>query len=394
MKDVKQKLNVLITTQALGLGGTEKALFGLLHALERDSVSVTFLLEKLPSKDWIDRLPNNVSVQELQFNNLFSYALVSLSNPYSDLFKRRLLSFFRKFFTFTLGHLHVSFEKRYEYALRHTKNILEKYDLALDFYGYGNFMTSFIARNVNADKKYTWIHSITLTGINRIASYLYDYDKVFCVSKATLKEFNQQYPEHKNKSELLYNCLDIGEINKKANETTEEVFKTDRFTIVSVGRLANEKGYDISVKAASVLRDEGYSFRWYFIGDGFEKENLIKQINECSLHDYVVLLGGKENPYPYIKHADLYVQTSRNEGFGLSVAEALALKKTVVASDIPSFREQIVSGETGYLVQNNPNEMAKCIKEIIEGNCKDLKKDGNILAFDEEQMFIFLTTIV
>lgn len=142
----------------------------------------------------------------------------------------------------------------------------------------------------------------------------------------------------------------IEEIKRKAEQDEVVPFR-DVFNIVTVGRLTEQKGYDIAVKAANILKKKKIDFAWYAIGGGRDEEKLKKLVEEYHLENQFVFLGRKDNPYPYMKHCDLYVQPSRHEGYVITLVEARALCLPIVSSDIPSAREQIQDASVFIFVE-------------------------------------------
>ena len=379
-------MNILFTARTLRSGGSERALINTIKAFGNPQYKITLLLEVLNSNTWRSELPDNVEIKELKLDNKLYYALFPLVNPCKSLIGEKIFEKYRKLINNILGHLHISWKKRYDMVLNHAISINTEFDLALDFYGYGNFMTAFIAKKVKAKQKATWIHSITLTGINKTYSYFSDYNKIYCVSHATQNAFNNEYSQYQDKTEVLYNFIDVDQIIKYSNLPINFSFDKNYFTIITVGRLAPEKGFDIAILSAKEILNKGYDFRWYFIGWGSEETQLQKMITDNNLQREVIILGQKENPMPYIKMANLYVQPSRNEGFGLTIAEALVLKKTIIASDIDSFREQIQSGENGYLVPVDPDSFANCIIDLMTSKKPMVNKPSKICSTDLETL--------
>ena len=111
--------------------------------------------------------------------------------------------------------------------------------------------------------------------------------------------------------------------------------------ILTIGRLANQKGYDMALEACKILKEKGIEFKWYSLGIGPLKEEIEKYINENNLENNFKLLGVKSNPYPFIKDCDIYVQTSRFEGFGIAIAEARMLNKPVVTTRFDAVYNQM-----------------------------------------------------
>lgn len=162
--------------------------------------------------------------------------------------------------------------------------------------------------------------------IVNVSRYFKYYDTIFGVSKAIINSFNSLYPAEQIKSKIIYNVIDTREIIRKSKEFLPQEFSNEVFKIVTVGRLTEQKGYDIAIDAANELKKKKIPFIWYVIGDGRDKNKLHHLVENKNLHSKFILLGRKNNPYPYIKNCDLYVQPSRHEGYGLAVLEARTLK--------------------------------------------------------------------
>ncbi|MBO7287933.1 MAG: glycosyltransferase, partial [Bacteroidales bacterium] len=139
--------------------------------------------------------------------------------------------------------------------------------------------------------------------------------------------------------------------------------------LLSIGRFSNQKNFDnlpdICKKALELLKDRNISLRWYIIGFGAD-ENLIRQkIAEAGMQDHVIILGKKENPYPYVKACDIYVQPSRYEGKSVTVREAQMLCKPVVVTNYPTASSQIQDGVDGVIVPMDNEGCAKGLAEFI-----------------------------
>ena len=160
-------------------------------------------------------------------------------------------------------------------------------------------------------------------------------------------------------------------IRKKSLEKIVLPYKKNRFNIITVGRIEWQKAYDIAVLTAKKLKDKGFNFCWYAIGDGHKKAEIEALIKENELDDYFKLLGIKKNPFPYVKNADAFVLTSRHEGYCLATLEAKILGKVIIATDIESNKEQITSYENGILCELDADDFANKIMEVA--NDKNLK---------------------
>ena len=367
---------ILVAANQCQCGGTEQALFAFLNDIDYAKYQVSLLLTQ-KTGPWVSRIPEKVQIKTLKFKNPIAYFLLAdyefQGSEISRKVKIRIRNWIQKWAQ------KKSIRSRYELLERLSHKDCDEYDVALDFYGYGYFLTGYVANCIKASKKAMWIHAELMGWINDIRYCLDRYDKIYCVSTIVKNLFDKEYPAYQEKSTVLLNLLDTERIlNLSAQEITDERF-FGKFKIVSVGRLVHEKGYDIAIEAASLLKKAGVDFRWYILGTGYAKNQLNRLIHEKNLEENFFLLGFQNNPYSYTKACDLYVQTSRNEGYGLTIQEALLLKKVVVATDIEAFSEQIVDGENGCLVPVNAEAIAEAIQKLIEDRKKISDIEDNLM---------------
>lgn len=161
--------------------------------------------------------------------------------------------------------------------------------------------------------------------------------------------------------------------------------------ILTIGRLAYQKGYDFALEACKKLKDKNINFRWYALGKGPLQKEIEDYINQNGLSEHFVLLGVKSNPYPYIKQADIYVQPSRFEGFGIAIAEARMLDIPVVTTRFDAVYNQMVHGKNGLIVDMNAEAITDGILQLLEdSSLKDeitkylkAEKKGNIEEIDK-----------
>ena len=153
-----------------------------------------------------------------------------------------------------------------------------------------------------------------------------------------------------------------------ASEEIDFDDKFDGIKIVTVGRLSREKGQDLAINALLKLKQDGYKVRWYCVGEGNARDEYEKLIKEKNLEGNFILLGANPNPYPYIKKSDIYVQTSRHEGYCLTLAEAKCLCKPIVTTNFIGAYEQIKNKINGFIVNQNEDDIYEKIKFIIDNN--------------------------
>lgn len=357
---------LLFVIESLGIGGAEKSLVTLLNLLDYTTYEVDLQLFSyggelegmLPKQvNLLPPLPYYESLSEpmrtYSFHNPLKYTKARLA--YSAEIRKNELTNPEKAVVFWKTS-HNCFEQN-----------SKEYDVAIA-YAQGT-PTFYVADCVKAEKKYAWVNSIY--SINDMyKSYVSDkygqYDKTVFVSEAAKDTFTNVI--HTNKeSAIIRDIMDpdvickMSELESRANKCME--FSSTK--ILTVGRLSNHKGYDIALDACEIMKNRGLSFKWYILGKGYLEEEIRKTISEKKLEDYMVLLGADVNPYPYFKKADIYVQTSRHEGFGIAIAEARILNVPVVTTEFDAVYTQMVNGENGLVVSVNAEAIADGIERLI-----------------------------
>src|SRR5699024_5674950 len=129
------------------------------------------------------------------------------------------------------------------------------------------------------------------------------------------------------------------------------------FRILTIGRLVDVKGYDLAIKACSKLKKAGFDFKWYVIGEGPMKSKLKTMIQAYHVEDTFILLGTFQNPYAILQESDLYVQSSRYEGYGLAIAEARLLNVPVITTRFDAVYDQMIDKTNGLIVDLHENAL-------------------------------------
>lgn len=270
----------------------------------------------------------------------------------------------------------------------------EKYDIEIGFFR--GLSVKIISGSTNkASKKIAWVHSDfkKCGGVTSNFKSLEDtkkaysqYDKIICVSKKAEKSFNEVIglPD---KTQVIYNMLPTNSILKLSKEPINA--EKTRFTILSVGHLTNAKGFDRLLNAVKRLNEDGFEFELWLAGYGEDEEKLKNYAKENNLNN-IKFLGYQKNPYKYMKAADLYVCSSRFEGFNLTVAEALFLETPVLSTDCTGPSEILAGGEYGLLVDNSEDGLYNGIYSLLtDRSLLDTYKAKAILRkpfFDESQI--------
>lgn len=201
----------------------------------------------------------------------------------------------------------------------------------------------------------------------------------------------KNYKMAPEKVKVIRNYIDFNRVQLLANQHGRPSdLKEDNYNIVAVGALYSVKGFDLLIESIAKLKTEIPNIRLYILGDeryeiGY-KAFLVQKAKDLGVVEIVNLLGHKSNPYPYFANADLFVLSSRKEGFPNVVLEALSLRTPVVCTDCVDFTE-ILNESQGVIVSKND---AKALTDGILTAYHTLKKPVtfNYSNFDYNTLFI------
>lgn len=360
--------SILFIINSLTIGGSEKSLISLLGFIDYSKYKVDLLM--LKKGEAFDKfIPNEVNILEVP--EYYKYLQGNLRNiKIKNRFKYRFIRY-KCSLDLRLNGRKGKIRNNQQIFYENQKNILEKinknYDIAIS-YAQG-FPTYLLADKINANKKIAWIncdYSATMYDKD-LDKYYYDkVDKIIAVSESGKKSIIRVNKEYENKIEVIKDIVNPDLIIKMSEDSINEINNLE-FNIVTVARLVEGyKGYDIAVEACKILKDKGYKFKWYAIGEGHDREKIENRIKHNNLEKEFILLGSKDNPYPYMKKCNLYVQTSRKEGFGLTVVEAKILKKPIVCTNFATAKEIINNNIDGLIVKTDVKSLSEGIIKMIE----------------------------
>lgn len=236
-------------------------------------------------------------------------------------------------------------------------------------YAESNFNLVCLAAYSCAYTKILWVHMDKYRKVNKniYEKALRNIDHIFCVSNSALDTFVKQFPSVKSKISTVYNIIDENEIQNKAKEKTD--FEMKRYALCTVGRISDEKGQIFIPETMKLLLDDGYDVYWYIVG-GISNNKYFEKIKELitryDLNERIIIAGNKNNPFPYIKNADIYIQPSLQEGYCTSTIEAKILKRPIIVSNISNMREQFSNGIDALLVNTNSVSLYESIKMLLD----------------------------
>ncbi len=211
----------------------------------------------------------------------------------------------------------------------------------------------------------TWVHNDFITNHwtqvlfhkNDESNIYSRMDKIITVSNSALESFNLIY-ENNVKKQVIYNFV--------INNQYKLVKKSNIFTLCTIGRLEVIKNFNCLIRALKIVKDQGYIFKCYIIGEGSERQNLLRDIEKLGLCSEVILTGFLMNPAEYLNNSDIFISTSFSESFSLAIAEALVANKPVIASKTIGACELLKNGQYGILFDiDNEKELAERIIDCM-----------------------------
>lgn len=373
------KKKVLIVDKSFAVGGIQTALINMVKEL-KDTCDITVLMF---NNDGVlkNRFPNDVkiiepcylmklhgmSISDAKRKNLATYILKAVTGAWDRVFTN----------TFSIW-----------FALMFQKK-LKGYDVAIAFHHEDSPKASisgfyrFVAKKTDAPVKLGWIHydpRFVSYDDTKNRKYMKKMNKLVCVSKGTADNFIKCHPMFKNKVEYCYNFHDIERILELSSNDEKIVPCKGELVCFSACRLTAQKAIPRAIRAfAPVLHEHRY-VKWYIAGDGNERaecEQLIKQEN---LIDQIVLLGAIDNPYPYMKRCDLYIQPSIYEAAPMVYGEALICKCPIFTTENISSSE-MVDNRYGVICENSENGLRTSLSDLLSNRDMITEMRNNLKTY-------------
>ena len=359
--------HILIFSHALELGGAERALIGLLHALDYSRVQVDLFLMRHEG-ELMRQIPEQVNLlpEKPQYASLAVPLKTVLRKRQPGVALGRLLGKTaakrrERELGITSGSV-VGLEYSHKYTRAFMPQVGDRaYDLAV------SFLTPhyFVAEKVRAKKKIAWIHTdYTKISLDRESELQMwgKYDRIASISDAVGECFCRVFPELRDRLVKIENILPAGLIRRAASAPCPADFPRDgSIRILSIGRYCEAKNFDNVPDICRRIRETGLDVKWYLIGFGGDEALIRKRISEACMEEHVRMLGKRDDPYPYIASCDLYAQPSRYEGNSVTVREAQVLAKPVVITRYATSASQLTEGFDGIIV---PMDNAGCAEGI------------------------------
>ncbi len=361
-----KKLKLLFLIESLSGGGAEKVLSVLLKHLDKTKFDITLCTI----------VDTGIYAEEVK-------KYVKYTSILGNLQKKNLLG------KIVYKILYLFIYRILPSQLIYTLFIPKKNDIEIAFVE--GFCTKILSHSTNKKaQKIAWAHTDLIN--NHWITSIYKnkqeekqsyqrYDKIIGVSNTATNAIKQLYSV--NNAITLYNPIESDNIIKKVNEFIYLPPKTQSIRMVTVGRFVPQKAYERLLRVINRLYENGYSIELWILGDGEQRLMLEEYIHTHSLNEIVTLWGFQKNPYPYLKHSDVFVCSSVSEGYSTAVTEALILELPVITTACSGMDELLLNGKCGLITENSENGLYEGIKYVLDNISLLASYKQNILKHQE-----------
>ena len=357
-----KKKKLLIVAQHLTIGGAQKSLLAALKVLDYEKFDVTLYLRKNRT-DLLSCVDERVNViinddKSHYYRKPYAVLLQGLSAFWKVIGEKEKAEKYNNKLKNAIVNYSMEYEKKHFFSS-------EKYDIAIAYvHGYPAL---FVAECVNAEKKYVFFHT-SVDELHEVHEKCIDkFRKIVAIHNEQKELIKEWYPFVADKIVVVENYCDKGIIEEQSKEFAVDK-PENKLVLCSCGRFSKVKGFDIAVESAKLLKKKNIPFLWYFVGDGPEKDDVEKLINQYGLTEDIVITGMKKNPYPYIKACDIYVQPSREESLGLTIVEAQYLNKPVVSTKTMGGNKLVKNEENGILCNISCEDVSKSVELLYQND--------------------------
>jgi len=372
------KKRMLVLGIIMNCAGTEKSFISFAQNINCDEWEVDLMLAHRTGQ-LIDSLPKEINIIDFPDRDIADMFLLSSKNAvktiwncfirHNPLTAFEVLPYFVKLILNPKKRADTATRMWCDLMKKHASEIDTEYDVAAAYWGDRTMF--YMCDKIKAKKKLAWLHfdyGNPPRDDELYLSYFKKCDAVVTVSEKINDSLTAYFPEIASKCLTIENINDPAQIRALADagESFDDGYTGKR--LLSIGRISEQKGFDIAVDALKILKDAGYDLRLYIVGTGDESDiaALRAKAKEREVSDMLVLLGVKMNPYPYLRDCDIYIQPSRYEGKPITVEEAKMMQKPIVVANYISASEQLENGHLGMIVPIDADALAKGIMRLYD----------------------------
>lgn len=349
---------ILFFNDSLTIGGTEKLLVSLLnHLAQKNDCTITLLLPEPSTQDvLLKNLHPAVSVKYIYKENTSHLKRKTGEN---------IMVFFPSIFNKWKGINAKDYDEVVCFKETFYARIFSKMKLSSILWIHNILYKREYEATSFREKLSVWLNKKQLKTVQKS----YDkFDKVICVSDAAKNAYlsvlhGSTMPGQDIR--VLYNAVDLSKVIEKSRVPIEDI-PQGQTNFILLTRTSPEKRTDRLLNAASRLKEEGYKFHVYIIGEGMDSDTMQTSVQQLGINDIITLKGRLENPFPYVLQCNWSLCVSERESFSLSLLESMALKTPVITTDCGGPRDIIDNGRYGILVDNSTEGVYQGMKSVLD----------------------------
>ena len=387
-------MKILFVMYNMEIGGTRRSLLNLLEKMVKAGVQCDLLLFS-PYGDFTNQIPHGVRVLHGDILMQSIYATKQTLKKYAPSYLV-LMKAVQKILKKVFGEKRFYDHVMRGYAKRHFKN--NDYDAVIAFQE-GDCVK--FATYVPSPCRLAWIHNDygNLQGEQRGTPAIFSkLDSILFVAEGTRRTFVEAYPQFADKMRVIPNILPQDRIRESASDDDAERIFTDpnRIHIVSVGRVARQKAFERIPEVLDGLGTLSQRIEWSVIGDGPDLPRLREELETKGLQDCVRFIGARNNPFPLVRQADLYVLTSLYESQPMVVMEALTLGVPVLSTDFASVRELLGNKPFGVICENSVAGLTDSLRRLLESpkEIQSMQQSAKEYEYDNDAIIFAIVGLI
>lgn len=362
-----KKPRIFINMHYMEFGGAERALLGLLNALDTSRVDVDLFLNQHTGA-FMPMIPEKIRLlpEEDAYSVVEKPLIECVKKKQWRIACARLVAKFK--YKRYLRKNHLTYDGSAQHyvfneVIPHLPSLKKygHYDLAISFLDPPHI----VQEKVDAAIKMEWIHtdfSFVKVDIPVTEYWWRKNDYIVSISPAVTKQFLQLYPGLQDKIIEIHNILSPAFVRKQAKRAPLTDFYNG-LKLCSVGRIGYAKNFEAIPYIAKSLSDMGVEFQWQIVGPG-DATPIMKTASQLGVETMIEFVGAKDNPYPYMDACDIYVQPSRFEGNSVTVREAQMLYKPVIITNYNTASDQVQQGMDGIICEFGNKDISTAIYEL------------------------------
>lgn len=364
-----EKKKILFRIRSLEMGGVVRVLIDILKNISKEHLEITVLVN-LDQGELKDEIPKDIR-------------LISICRGKEDMSQNQLIQKIQ----LTLRLLKLKVLNRFPSLMKiYYKEI---YDTEIAF---GKSEVEMVLKSPQKQsKKIAWVHwefshEPELNKSDLMIQQLQKFDHVVFCSENVRKQVKELYGVDFLNSTVIHNVIypDIIQEKSKQFVSDKPKIKLELFKFSSIGRVQNNKGYPVLLKIHKRLMEEGLFHQITIIGNGDKLNELKEKSKVLGVEDTFLLLGNKNNPFPYIIDSDFFILPTQSEAYPLSIKEALVLGIPLLVCDVGGVNEILTDNIDGLLMDYDEEDIYNKMKLVLtDESLVNRLKEGALRAKDK-----------